>query len=148
MKFTNMKSFFTGAAFATILLVSFSFYSNSGANDAFGIASQDEISPEQAINYRNNYMAKNPNATAAINISVQQWQALNDVVKKRDGSLRNVAGFRLYFGETSNESDGELVSIPYVINQELEEETPPTSGMPMATGFDSSFTTDCPPFCD
>lgn len=151
MKITNAKSFFAGIALSTLLFLSFSFSSkkeNSTHNSTFfSIAQSTGITPVQATTYRNNYKASNPDKITAINLSVQQWEAVNQTLAQREGGMNGVSGFRLYFGNTERGGTGELVSIPYVLNQSLEEE-PPMSQMPMAQNFNPEYNSQCPPFCD
>jgi hypothetical protein len=151
MKNTNTKSFFAGIALSALLFLSFSFSSkkeNSNHHHTFfSITQTTGISPAQAATYRNNYKTSNPDKISAINFSVQQWEAVNQLIATRENKLEGVSGFRLYFGNTGRDGSGELVSIPYVLNQNLEEE-PPMSQMPMAGNFDNNYNSQCPPFCD
>jgi hypothetical protein len=144
MKLTNLTSFVGGTVFALVLVSSFSFMKYTDGP----MANQEEITPREASTFRANYQAMNPGKNAAVNISLQQWEVINAMVTKRNGDLSGIAGFRLYFGNTSERPDaGNLVSIPYVINANLEE-VEPTDNLPVAQGFPANFTSDCPPFCD
>ena len=150
MKSSNSKSFFAGILFAFILFISFSFYTNSAdhiAEDVSGTTVLVNITPEQAMIYRNNYISQNQNGLTAINISVPQWEAINNAVSSRNGNLTDISGFRMYFGNTSPRSDGQIVSIPYLIDNQLNE-MPPAGNIPVAENFPAVYNSQCPPFCD
>lgn len=150
MKISNSKSFFAGIVLTTLLFLTYSFSSTPKENihksTVISIAQSASITPEQAANYKNNYKASNPDKVSAINLSIEQWEAVNQTLAQRGGS-NGVSGFRLYFGNTKRDGSGDLVSIPYVLNQSLEEE-PPMNQIPMARDFDSNYNSQCPPFCD
>jgi hypothetical protein len=146
----NTKSFFAGILFTFILFISYSFYTSSEdhvINNASITSIMASITPEQAMVYRNNYMAQNQNGLTAINISVPQWEAINSAVSNRNGNLEGISGFRMYFGNTSPRSDGQIVAIPYLIDQQLNE-MPPAGNLPVAESFPAVYNSQCPPFCD
>jgi hypothetical protein len=151
MKSLNTKSFFAGIVFSLILFISFSFYTSADDQDSNssvpGITSITNVTPEQAMAYRNNYTAQNPNGLTAINISVPQLEAINNTVSSINGNLTAVSGFRMYFGNTSSRGDGQIVAIPYLIDSELNEMAP-TGNLQMAQNFPAVYNSQCPPFCD
>lgn len=147
----NPKSFVYGFVFSVILFALYSFtqsvFSENRVTTAKNTVSLQPVDPTTALAYRNNYMTLEPNGIAAINISVQQWEAINQVVTQRNNDLTKVSGFRMYYGATSRNPDAEIVSIAYTLNENLEENQPAQS-LPMADGFSRSFSQQCPPFCD
>lgn len=145
---TDIKSFMTGIVFTCLIFASYSFYTTGSDNskeiNQSGITS---ITPQQAQTYRNNYLAKNGGGLTAVNLSVQQWDAINLSVRNRNGNLDGISGFRLYFGVDNSAGREDLVSVTYMIDNQLNE-IPPQSNLPMAQGFPSNFSSQCPPFCD
>ena len=151
MKKINYSSFLFGILFSVAAFGIYSFthietltVENNNIIEADVV---EGISPELAMTYRNNYKTMNPEAIQAINVSVQQWQAINQELSYRNNDLSNVSGFRLYFGLKGLNRDSEMVALNYVINSNLQED-PPGSNVMMAEGFNRSFAQQCPPFCD
>jgi len=151
MKRTNPKSFVTGFVFASLLFVIYSF-----TNHTLGHENRDSgnsvtevvpVSPATAVMYRNNFAEMFPGRPRALNLSVEQWNAMNQSVQSRGNGMSNMSGFRLYFGATSQEPDAALVSIAYTLNNNLQEELP-GGNLYMAESLDGRFSQQCPPFCD
>ena len=152
MKKLHLTSFLSGISFAIIVLTIFAFTSKHQAGfinlgNTTSILTGDPLTPATAIQYRNNYKTVYPGAIQAVNISVQQLDAINRTVSAMNSDLTNVSGFRLYYGAETNNPDSKVVSITYPINKELRQETP-ASGMFMAEGFSSKYNLPCPSFCD
>lgn len=152
MKLQNYKAFIGGMLFASLLIISFSFYPKAKSESPdpanhLKIERTIPISPETAQIYRNNYNRLNQGNVTAINFSVEQWQAVNQTVNERGGNLDNVSGFRLYFGNKNSEPGSELVSIVYLLNSQLQEQLPGLM-LNAAEGFNAAYNQQCPPFCD
>lgn len=152
MKKLNLTSFLSGIGFTVIVLTIFAF---TNKNESGKIITENlkaappvgTVSPATAAQYRNNFKTIYPGAIEAVNISVEQLDALNQTVVAMNNDLREVSGFRLYFGATSTGPAAPVVSIAYVINKQLRQNEP-ASNLLMAEGFNSKYRQQCPPFCD
>ena len=152
MRKLNFTSFLSGIAFTVIVLTIFAFTNKNETvinmgHESVSAPPVSTVTPVTAVQYRNNFKAIYPGAIEAINISTEQLDALNQTVTSLNGDLREVSGFRLYFGSTSNNSSAPTVSIAYIINKQMKQ-NPPASNLFMAEGFNSAYRQQCPPFCD
>ncbi len=152
MKKLNLSSFLFGIVLTLIVFSILSFTNNNVA----GIKSDEVIksappvvtvTSETAIQYRNNYKAANPGSIEGINISLEQLEAINQTISSMNNDLREVSGFRLYFGATSASPSSPVVSIAYVINKQYKQ-NPASANLYMAEGFNYKYRQQCPPFCD
>jgi hypothetical protein len=147
----NPKSFVLGIVFSLFLfsLYSFTDFTHSEVKKDHLENTKAVVPIDQATAqaYRNNYTSARPGGLEAINVSVEQWQAINQVVAGRNNNLNNISGFRMYFGATSTNPDAPIVSIAYTLNSNLEE-NPPGQTLSMADGFNRAYSQQCPPFCD
>jgi len=145
MKNQRLLLFLSGMGFSVLLITLFSFVKGPGVPALNGT---NAIDPQTASTYRQNYLQiRGSQGVTAINLSIQQWEAINQIVNARGGDLSGLSGFRLHFGAKSRDTNAAVVSIAYPINDQLEEIEQP-QGMPMAEDFDQRFAQQCPPFCD
>jgi hypothetical protein len=152
MKKLNLSSFLSGIGLTLIVFSIFAFTKNNEAeiktdnaiNSAPPVVT---VSSETAIQYRNNYKAVNPGSIEGINISLEQLDAINQTISSMNNDLREVSGFRLYFGATSPTSSAPVVSIAYILNKQYKQ-NPASSNLFMAEGFNNKYKQQCPPFCD
>lgn len=152
MKKLNLNSFLLGigSTLIVISILSFTNMNETGIKKDEAINSAPPVvtvTPETAIQYRNNYKVANPGSTEGINISLEQLEAINQTINSMNNDLREVSGFRLYFGATSPTSSSPVVSIAYVINKQYKQ-NPATANLFMAEGFNNKYRQQCPPFCD
>jgi|GEM_PF-2703581 hypothetical protein len=148
MKNYNPKSFALGIIFTFAIISIFSFTENKNtSSEAEAIEIVQGIDPAQALNYRNNYQTLYPSELKGVNISLQQWEAINQLMSSRNNNTSNLSGFRLYYGSTGTNRNSEIVSLAYSINSGMSEDDP-GSTVNMAQGFSRSFSQQCPPFCD
>lgn len=149
MKKQNVNFFIWGFLFSSAVFVAFGFNMNKqNSREQSGYFSiHSAVTPAQAAQYRANYVANFPQGLQAVNISRQQLEVLNQTATQLGDGMRNVSGFRLYFGSLSADPNSQIVSIAYSINNSLQQ-NPPGQTVQMAEGFPRSYAQQCPPFCD
>ena len=144
MKNQKLVFFVTGMSFSFVLMLLYSFTSSRSAST---LNVPGNLDPATAAQYRQNYNQIRGDRVAAINLSVQQLNTVNQFVQTRSTGLAGISGFRLYFGAETPRADANIVSIVYPLDEQLEE-VPQPQGMPSGGGFSDQFTQQCPPFCD
>lgn len=152
MKKLNLSSFLSGIVLTLIAfsILSFRNIHESRSNNyktAKNTPPVVTVTPETASQYRNYFKTVNPGSLEGINISLEQLDAINQTISSMNNDLREVSGFRLYFGAISPTSSAPVVSIAYVINKQFKQ-SPPASNLFMAEAFNNKYRQQCPPFCD
>jgi hypothetical protein len=149
MKKLNLSSFVVGILFSASIFTIFAFTQNRET-----VQQQDQnsgtsaaVTPAQAAQYRANYEANFPQGLRGLNISKQQLEVLNQTATALGEGMRNISGFRLYYGSMTNDPNSQIVSLAYSINNTLQQ-NPPGQALQMAEGFSRSYAQQCPPFCD
>lgn len=152
MKKLNFSSFLSGIGFTVIVFTIFAFTNKNESvktilQNSGSVPVVATVTPATAVQYRNNFKSVYPTSIEAVNISVEQLDAINQTVSALNNDLREVSGFRLYFGATSAASSSPVVSIAYVVNKQFKQNEP-VSNLFMAEGFNNRYRQQCPPFCD
>jgi len=153
MKKLNFRSFTLGILFSATLLTVFAFTQKiditqrNSKNSTIKAVVGNSVTPTQAAQYRSNFEKNFPQSIKAVNISRQQLDALNQTATALGSNMRNVSGFRLYFGSLTTNPESQIVSLAYSINNNLDQNAPGET-LQMADGFDRAYSQQCPPFCD
>lgn len=153
MKNFNLMTFVSGLLSGIIIFTLLSFTSSDDLNDilSFKLFNTQEnvskIEPEKALTYRQNYEALNPDKIKAINISLQQWSAINKTVEDLGYDISKLSGFRIYFGLKTKDESAEKVSMVYTIDEQRQQ-TQQIPMIHMAAEADDNVHQQCPPYCD
>ncbi|HHH52125.1 MAG TPA: hypothetical protein ENK91_00560 [Bacteroidetes bacterium] len=148
MKSINPKSFIFGLISGLFILGLFSFTVKSNVF-SFGPPEVIKVKNSDAQTYIQNFQKAFPDEIHALNISVQQWSAINKIVEDNNYNLEKISGFRMYYGLESMERDAKKVSLIYSLNNSFEENKPSSSAMVnMAKNYDDKYSQQCPPYCD
>lgn len=153
MKKFNLTTYMSGLLSGVIIFTLFSFTSSNNLKDIFKFNFYNppqnviNVKPEVAATYRKNYEAINPDKTKGINISLQQWSAINHTVEDLNYDISKLSGFRIYFGLKTEAKNAEKVSMVYTLNKEkkVSHELPMVQ---MAANQEENFHQQCPPYCD
>jgi len=154
MKNLKPNSFLAGIIFSMVIFLLFAFKFTDDYNYKSLNLKSLPIPPEvvkigasEAISYRQNYETLYPDDIKGLNISVEQWKSINETVNDLNNDLKNISGFRLYFGSKTRNPGESKIAVVYTLNNSITENEP-AAMVNMAQGFDEKFSQQCPPFCD
>ena len=111
-----------------------------------------QVHQQDANTYRDNFNRVFPNKTKGFDISLGQWQAINQVVRDLNYDTDKISGFRLYHGLKKVSASATKVTTVYALSSSKREPEMGSANMSAmvttADNVDSKYQDPCPPFCD
>jgi len=145
-------NFYTGAIgglFVGVMATAFFFRNNSDDIDKkpCKIEGVNDIDLRKFEEYKAAFRSQIvPPQVEAINVSVEQWYAINKTVADLNGDLNQHSGFRLWFGL---DPAGATLSMALPLIDNANHDQDLSSGhINTVQGFDTKYTRPCPNFCD